>query len=232
MRLAQPVIAIATLVVAANAFAQPSPTPRPAVEPLIQCKVAADAGNRVLRVDIAWPSGLKPRFPRDEGGVIFDRAVALLGPPRTSFGRIEDNPEWAAACEHGGCQITYSVDYGKGIATDKRGERGFEDKQGIVMAPLVRWVVRPEDRRARGRLRIAFDGSKGLELVTGVMDARPNHVETDLVVMDGPHAVLGEFTHKTIDLAGGRIDVALGKGERGVRDSLAAEHLFHRPLFF
>jgi hypothetical protein len=36
--------------------------------------------------------------------------------------------------------------------------------------------------------------------------------------MDGPHVVLGEFTHRTIDLPGGRIDVAIGKGERGVRD--------------
>lgn len=215
---ALPVIASATLVVASDAVAQPSPKTRPSVEPLIECRVAADASKRVLRVDIAWPSGLKPRFPRDEAGVLFDRAVALLGPPRTSFGRIEDNPDWATACERGGCQITYSVDYGKGIATDKRGDWGFEDKQGIIMAPLVRWVVRPEDRRARGRLRIAFEGSKGLELVTGVMDAKPNHVDTDLVVMDGPHAVLGEFTHKSIDLAGGRIDVALGKGERGVRD--------------
>ncbi len=218
MRLAHLALGVATFAFAATASAQPSPNPRPAVEPLIEARATADSIKRVLQVDVAWPSGLKPRFPRDESGVIFDRAVALLGPVRTSFGRIEDNPEWAAACERGGCQLTYSVDYGKGIASDKRGDWGFEEKQGIVMAPLVRWIVRPEDRRARGRLRIHFDGGKDLELVTGVMDARPNHVDTDLVVMDGPHAVLGSFTHKTIDLPGGRIDVALGTGQRGVRD--------------
>jgi hypothetical protein len=205
-------------VLAANALAQPGPAPRPAVEPLIECKVAADPDKRVLRVVVAWPSGLKPRFPRDDGGVIFDRAVALLGPPRTSFERIEAVPDWAASCERGGCELTYSVDYGKGIATDRRGDWGFAEKQGIVMAPLVRWVVRPEDRRARGRLRIALSGGKAFELVTGVMDARPNHLETDLVVMDGPHAVLGQFTHKTIDVTGGRLDVALGKGPRAVKD--------------
>ena len=50
------------------------------------------------------------------------------------------------------------------------------------------------------------------------MDGRVNHIDTDLVVMDGPHVVLGDFTHKTIDMPGGRIDVAIGRGERGVRD--------------
>jgi len=38
------------------------------------------------------------------------------------------------------------------------------------------------------------------------------------VMMDGPHVVLGEFTHRTIDMPGGRIDGAIGKGQRGVRD--------------
>jgi hypothetical protein len=215
MRLGLLAVAMAAFVLPANVLAR---VPNATVEPLIEVKVTADSKRRLLSVNIAWPSGLKPRFPRDDNGVIQDRAVAIVGPAPTSFGRIEDNPEWATACERAGCLLTYAVDYGKGIATDKRGDWGFEDKQGIVMAPLVRWVVRPEDRRARGRLRIDFQGGKNLQLITGVMDGRANHVDTDLVVLDGPHAVLGDFTHKTIDLPGGRIDVALGKGERGVRD--------------
>ncbi len=212
------VLAVATTLWALSTSALAQPAPKPAVEPLIEFKVVADSKKRVLSVDVAWPSGLKPRFPRDESGVITERFLAIVGPARTSFGRIEDNPEWASACEREGCHITYAVDYGKAIATDKRGDWGFEEKQGIVMAPLVAWVVRPEDRRARGRLRIAFEGGKELQLVTGVMDGRANYVDTDLVVLDGPHAVLGNFTHKTIDLPAGRIDVALGKGARGVRD--------------
>jgi hypothetical protein len=197
--------------------AQTYPSPA-AVEPLIECRVAGDAAKRVLKVDLAWPSGLRPRFPRDDSGILFDRAVAPPGPDKAPPVRIEERPEWASACEREGCRLIYAVDVGKGIATDKRGDQGFEEKQRIILAPLVRWVVRPEDRRARGRLRLDFDGGGKLELVSGVMDGRINHIDTDLVVMDGPHVVLGEFTHRSIDVPGGRIDVALGKGERGVRD--------------
>jgi hypothetical protein len=210
-------LTIGLVALSSGVLAQPSPTPASA-EPLIECRVTADAAKRVLNVDIAWPSGLKPRFPRDDAAVISGRRVAGIGVIRAAAARIEDTPEWASMCEREGCRLNYSVDVAKGIATDKRGDWGFEEKQRIIMAPLGRWVVRPEDRRAKGRLRVAFDGGKDLQLVSGVMDGRVNHIDTDLVVMDGPHVVLGDFTHKSIDVAGGRIDVALGKGERGVRD--------------
>ncbi|MBX7185663.1 MAG: hypothetical protein K1Y01_11010 [Vicinamibacteria bacterium] len=198
-------------------LAQPSPPP-PTVEPLIEVRVAGDSLKRVLSVDVAWPSGLKPRFPRDEASTLSGRSVAPVGASKSGFVPIDQNPDWASACEREGCRLAYSVDVARGIATDRRGDWGFEEKQRIVMAPLVRWLVRPEDRRARGRLRVDFDGGKNFELVSGVMDGRVNHIETDLVVMDGPHVVLGDFTHRAIDLPGGRIDVALGRGERGVRD--------------
>ncbi len=217
MRPAKNCVAIAVLALGTAARPQPPATPS-AIEPLIECRVTGDAARRVLSVDVAWPSGLRPRFPRDDSGVISNRAVAPVGLSRVSPASIDDAPEWASACERDGCRLTYSVDIARGIATDKRGDWGFEEKQRIVMAPLVRWLVRPEDRRTRGRLRIDFLGGKNFELVSGVMDGKVNHIETDLVVMDGPHVVLGEFTHRTIDLPGGRIDVALGKGERGVRD--------------
>ena len=209
--------AIGFLALVRSAPAQTSPNPS-AVEPLIECKVTGDAAKRLLSVDIAWPSGLKPRFPRDDGGIISERRIAPVGLSGTSPVPIDDRPEWTNTCERDGCRLTYSVDIAKGVATDKRGDWGFEEKQKIVMAPLVRWLVRPEDRRARGRLRIDFEGGRTFEMVSGVMDGRVNHLDTDLVVMDGPHVVLGEFSHRTIDLPGGRIDVAIGKGERGVRD--------------
>jgi len=200
-----------------RAEAQTPPTPA-AVEPLIECRVTGDAAKRVLRVDMAWPSGLKPRFPRDDSGILSKRTVAPVDASKAPAAPIDDTPEWADTCERDGCRLTYSVDVARGIATDKRGDWGFEEKQRIVMAPLSRWLVRPEDRRARGRLSIAFEGGRNFELVSGAMDGRVNHIDTDLVVMDGPHVVLGEFTHRTIDMPGGRIDVALGTGERGVRD--------------
>ena len=206
--------AIAVLALASGAAAQPSPTPS-TVEPLIECKVTGDAGKRLLSVDIAWPSGLKPRFPRDDSGIIAGRAIAPAAATRTPPVSIEDNPEWASACEREGCRLTYSVDIGKGIATDKRGDWGFEEKQRIVMAPLVRWLVRPEDRRARGRLRIDFQGGKNFELVSGVMDGRVNHIDTDLVVMDGPDVVPREFTHRSMDVPGCRRCVA--RARRTVR---------------
>jgi hypothetical protein len=217
MRLGKIGASIAVLALSSATHAQPSPAP-PAIEPLIECRVVADAAKRTLSVDIGWPSGLKPRFPRDDSSVLTARAIAPVGVSKTPPAPIDGNPEWANVCERDGCRLTYSVDVARGIATDRRGDWGFEEKQRIVMAPLVRWLVRPEDRRARGRLRLDFDGGKNFELVSGVMDGRVNHIETDLVVMDGPHVVLGDFTHKTIDMPGGRIDVALGNGERGVRD--------------
>lgn len=209
--------AIAFLALAWAAEAQ-TPNVPSAVEPLIECKVVGDATKRFLRVDVAWPSGLKPRFPRDDTGIITGRMVAPVGVSKAAPVKIDDDPEWAATCERDGCHLSYSVDVGKGIASDKRGDWGFEEKQRIIMAPLIRWLVRPEDRRARGRLRLDFDGGKNLELVSGVMDGRVNHIDTDLVMMDGPHVVLGEFTHKSLEVPGGRIDVAIGTGERGVRD--------------
>jgi hypothetical protein len=210
-------VAIGLSLLASAAFAQPSPTPS-TVDPLIECKVFGDAAKRILNVDIDWPSGLKPRFPRDDGGIISSRMIAPVGLSKIPPAPLEGKADWDATCEREGCRLTYSVDINKGIATDKRGDWGFEEKQRIVMAPLMRWLVRPEDRRARGRLRVDFDGSKNFELVSGAMDGRVNHIDTDLVMMDGPHVVLGDFTHRTLDLPGGRIDVAIGRGERGVRD--------------
>ena len=190
----------------------------PSVDPLIECLVTADAIKRRLHVDVAWPSGLKPRFPRDDSGALSERSISRVGAARTSLGLVEANPDWAAICEREGCRLTYTVDFGKAVANDRRGDWGFEEKQRLIMAPLTRWLVRPEDRRARGRLRLVFNGGEKLQLVSGVMDGRVNHIDTDLVVMDGPHVVLGDFSHKTIDLPGGRIDVAIGKREGGVRD--------------
>ncbi len=209
--------AIAVLAMGASARAQPTPTPA-TVEPLIEYRVAGDPATRILSVDLSWPSGLKPRFPRDDGGIIANRAVAPIGPARVRPVSLDAQPDWAADCERDGCRLTYTVDIARGIATDKRGDWGFEEKQRLVMAPLSRWLVRPEDRRARGRLHLDFQGGRNFELVSGAMDGRVNQIDTDLVVMDGPHVVLGDFTHRTIDLPGGRIDVALGRGERGVKD--------------
>ena len=220
MKLGECAAAAALLALAGSVLAQsPSPAPpTPVVEPLVEGKVTGDAATRMLNVAIAWPSGLKPRFPRDDSGTLVHRTFAPVGVSRTPAANVEDSPDWAATCERDGCRLFYSVDVGKGIANDKRGDWGFEEKQRIILAPLARWLVRPEDRRARGRLRLDFEGGKNFELVSGVMDGRVNHLDTDLVVMDGPHVVLGEFTHKTLDVPGGRIDVAIGKGERGVRD--------------
>ena len=187
-------------------------------EPLIEARVVADAARRTLMVDVFWPQGVKPRFPRDEGSVLGHFKYAPGADPKSRFAPLEDTPDWAASCERSGCRLAYSVDYGRGIATDNRGDWGFEEKQKLVMAPLSRWLVRPEDRRVKGRLALDFDGGRDLELVSGMMDGRTNRIETDLVVMDGPHVVLGSFTHRTIDLPGGRIDVAIAKSVRAVRD--------------
>lgn len=217
MRFGMVAVVIGALGLASAAFPQSGADSRP-IEPLIEGKVTADPVKRLLRVDLAWPQGLKPRFPREEIPILFDRMIVSGGPSGGTTTRVEDNPEWAALCERAGCRITYAVDYGKGVTQDKRGSWGFEEKQRLILAPLARWLVRPEDRRPRGRLRLAFDGGKRFELVSGVMDGRANHIDTDLMVMDGPHVVLGEFTHKSLDLAGGHIDVAIGEGKRGVRD--------------
>ena len=209
--------AIAALAFAPAAWAQSSPPP-PVIEPLIEFKATSNPKTRRLKVEVAWPSGLKPRFPRDDSGIIELKRVAPILAARVSGTPIENSADWALGCEREGCRLTYSVDVARGIATDKRGDWGFEEKQGIVMAPLVRWLVRPEDRRAKGRLRLDFDGGKDFELVSGVMDSRVNHLDTDLVVLDGPHVVLGRFTHRSVELQGGRIDIALGEGKRGVGD--------------
>jgi hypothetical protein len=209
--------AIVASTLASAVVAQPSPTPA-ALEPLVECKVFGDPVKRVLDVDIHWPSGLKPRFPRDDSGILSNRMVAPPGVSKLPPTPLDAKGEWENACEREGCRLTYAVDINKGIATDKRGDWGFEEKQKIVMAPLMRWLVRPEDRRARGRLRVDFEGAKNFELVSGAMDGRVNHIDTDLIMMDGPHVVLGEFTHRSVEVPGGRIDVAMGKGERGVRD--------------
>jgi hypothetical protein len=217
MSLRQVVVAIGASTLASGARAQ-APSPPPVAEPLVEFKVTGDASKRVLEVDLAWPSGLKPRFPRDDSGIIANRQVARVGSAHASLVTIEDSPDWPSTCEREGCRLTYSVDFARGISEDKRGDWGFEVKQGIVMAPLVRWLVRPEDRNARGRLRLDFDGGRNFELVSGVMDGRVNRLDTDLVLIDGPHVVLGRFAHKSIELPGGRIDVALGQGKTGVGD--------------
>ncbi|MBK5255968.1 MAG: hypothetical protein JJE39_08040 [Vicinamibacteria bacterium] len=214
MRLAS---AIGVLALASGANAQ-IPALSSAVEPLVECRVWGDAASRVLIVDVAWPSGPRPRFPRDDSSVISNRMVARVGADGTALRPIEDDNEWANRCAREGCRLNYSVDVAKGITSDRRGEGGFEEKQGIIMAPLMRWLVRPEDRRARGRLQLDFNGGRNFELVSGGIDGRVNHIDTDLVVMDGPHVVLGDFTHKNLDFLGARIDVAIGKGARGVGD--------------
>jgi hypothetical protein len=205
------------LTLASSGYAQISASPL-AVEPLIECKVRGDAAKRVLSVEVAWPSGLRPRFPRDEGAVFSKRMVFGVGAEGASPGSIEDNKEWATLCEREGCRLSYSVDFGRGIVTDKRGDWGFEEKQGIIMAPLIRWLVRPEDRQARGRLRLDFNGGRNFELVSGGIDGRVDRIDTDLLVMNGPHVVLGSFTHKSLEVSGARIDIALGSGSRGVTD--------------
>lgn len=218
MNLSRIAVALSFCGLVAEASAQALTTPAAAPEPLIDGRVKGDRARRLLEVDIAWPLGLKPVFPRDDGAVVMGRYTARVGAAGTTLQRIEDVPDWAGSCQHQGCRLAYTVDMGRAIGADQRGDRGFEERQGIILAPLSRWLVRPEDLRARGRLHLEFDGGKGFELVSGVMDGRVNRVEADLMMIDGPHVVLGEFTHKSIDVAGGRIDVAIGKGTRQVSD--------------
>jgi hypothetical protein len=208
--------AIGALALAPAGFSL-GPARAQSVEPLIGVRVKAAASRGPWSVDVAWPLGLKPVFPRDDG-LVTKRQVARAGAGWATLGRIEDNPDWASACEKEGCRLNYVLDVPKALSADRRRDQGFEEKQGIVMAPLLRWLVRPEDRRARGRLRIDFVGGKGFEMVSGVMDARVNRIETDLVMIDGPHVAVGDFTHRTTEVPGASIDIAIGKGQRAVRD--------------
>jgi hypothetical protein len=113
---------LAALVCRAEAQTSPSLS---AVEPLIECRVTGDAAKRVLSVDIAWPSGLKPRFPRDDSEILSNRTIAPVDASKASPARIDDTPEWANTCGRDGCRLAYSVDIARGIATDKRGDWGF-----------------------------------------------------------------------------------------------------------
>jgi hypothetical protein len=208
--------AIGALALAPGRFSEAAPRAQ-SVEPLIEVRVKAAASRGPWTVDVAWPLGLKPVFPRDDG-LVTKRQVARTGAGWATLGLVEDNADWANICEQEGCRLTYVLDVPKALGADRRRDQGFEEKQGIVMAPLLRWLVRPEDRRARGRLRIAFEGGKGFEMVSGAMDARVNRIETDLIMIDGPHVAVGDFTHRSMEVPGARIDIAIGKGRRAVRD--------------
>ena len=209
---------IPSALIAAALALQVVPSPNARAEPLIEVRVKANAPRRTLSVEVSWPKGAKPRFPRDEAGTIHDRRVSFDAGSRTAASSLDEQPDWAAACERSGCDLSYVVDYGRAVATDNRGDWGFEEKQKLILAPLGRWLIRPEDRRLKGRLSLRFDGGQDIELVAGSMDARVNGIETDLVVMDGPHVVIGAFDHRSLEVQGGRIDIAIGRGKRTVRD--------------
>ena len=91
-------VVIGALGLASAAFPQSGADSRP-IEPLIEGKVTADPVKRLLRVDLAWPQGLKPRFPREEIPILFDRMIVSGGPSGGTTTRVEENPEWAALCE-------------------------------------------------------------------------------------------------------------------------------------
>lgn len=190
-------------------FAAVSAAPQEAVapEPLVEYRARADPQRRIS-VEVRWPSGLRPRIPRDDSGSLGAAAVTPTGKRRLP---AAESPEWQRDCAAAGCVIEYAVDPTRGAEADRRGERGFELKNGVLLAPLTRWLPRPEERPARGRFSLTFEGGAGFEMVSGFLDGATNRVDGDLVALDGPQVALGSFEHRTFTLPGARFDVAVSR---------------------
>lgn len=187
----------------------------PPAAPLVVYKVTTRAIGETLDVDVTWPAGLKPRFPRDDSEALTNREIRMK--PRESFVPIDAATSWQDDCAASGCSIRYATTAGLAAERDRRGERGFERKNGVIMAPLQRWLVRPEDRQAKGRFKLEFSPRPDLQLVSGFLDGTSNKIEANLDAIDGPQVALGPFEHRVVTLPGARIDVALSRRARQVK---------------
>jgi predicted metalloprotease with PDZ domain len=213
-------VAAATLVAACGSApprAAPNAPPA-AVDDAIRYEVTVEAAARELVVHATLPAGVRALVAAD-GVERFVRDVV------DGSGRPIERTEgrWPVACARG-CAVRYR--FLLRAAGDAFDDPDVATTEGdAVEAPPSSWLLRPAAAGGATRCILHVTTSPPLRFVTGVR-AVPGRDDTYATTLDdlesSPYSAFGVFRTRTIEAAGARITLAVGRGRMRAGDDVLA----------
>jgi hypothetical protein len=175
--------------------------------------VTAQDGARTLSIVATFRPAPAGRYEVDEGwGELIDAP------------EVQEHGSWRALAPHeGGVELAGSAAerrvryrYRLADAAARNAHADAWQRAGVMFARPSLWLLRPS-APASGTYRLAVHMPKGLRFATGLTPVAADTYEGRAeAISRGPYSLFGAVTEWTLEVAGGRIRVALAPGTLAV----------------
>lgn len=213
---------------AASGAAAP-PVVAPPAEHLYDVTLSPDASELHVSAVLAAGDGGALRVGESFGEFVRELRVEGVAEPTALFGpRV-----LVRACERG-CRLSYRFLLRAAARATRRFARAYESDD-VVFAPPSTWLLRPEEPSEGSRIRLRVRTPPGLSFVSGLRPAGPapesraasaEQVSESVVatqdVASAPYAAFGPLRRRSLEVRGGRVELALTSGERSLSDEALA----------
>lgn len=213
---------------AARGQAAQAVSPR-APEHLYEVTLSADGSELAVSVTLAPADGASFCVGDGFGDFVRDLRVEAAAEGSALFGPRVLLP----SCVRG-CRLSYRFLLREAARATRRFARAYESDD-VVFAPPSTWLLRPEEPREGSRVRLRVRTPPGLSFVSGLRPAGPapgprastadevaEYVAATEDVASAPYAAFGPLRRRSIEVRGGRVELALTTGERGLSDEALA----------
>ena len=193
-------------------------------------QVIADQGARTLTIDAVFSVGSGDELAVDDGADPFVDGLVVSG---LDGGDRGDGGEgdalvrdargaWHAPSCARGCRLRYRFRLADAAEALDDVELSAIRGGAIVTAPSA-WLVRPTSAPNGTRFRFHVVTPSGLTFVTGLPSIAPSTFEADTTsIGSAPFSAFGALRVRTLELEGGRLDVAIAPSGLPVDDATIA----------
>ena len=183
-------------------------------------EVQAGERARELTIEATLASSPTKELSVDEGAEPFIKDVELED--HGSWKRLQPKQgSWYAAACTSGCRLRYRVELGH--CADRLGNETAARENAIIQAPPSTFLLHPTDAMEGRDYRFHVRTPAGLTFVSGVHLAPDGAADTYQAdtgdLPEAPYSAFGPFTVEKIERLGGRVDLALPRGRRGLADA-------------
>lgn len=190
----------------------------------IHYEVTPGDGGARLAVVADVPPGLPAAFHVDENMTRWLHGLEIEGAAGWEKAPFDGEIWRLSGCERG-CRVRYEVDLG--AAAREMDDVGYAaELGGAYLAPPSTWLLHPSQERSGVPFRFRVAPAGGVQFVTGVFPApqgsgaaspaagagSPAEIVYGADLSDlpeSPYSVFGRFERSRLDLAGGKVDLAI-----------------------
>ncbi|HEY7957540.1 MAG TPA: hypothetical protein VII38_19670 [Polyangia bacterium] len=187
-------------------------------------EVAVGPKARVLAIEAVIAPGASDELGIAPGAEPYVRGLEVGDGVRWIPARATGDRWMAPRCSESGCRIRYH--FLLGDAADLKGPPLARRIGAVIVAPPSTWMLRPLHAGPAVQVRFHFDVPAGVRALSGVdrvegLDEVYQAPVTELAA--APPAAFGSLAVTSLEIAGGRIDVAIAPGRRALSDAQLVE---------